>query len=207
MTKLDLDEQGITEVLFGDARGGRRPASQVEVEVIRALTSEDAALLSRDNALVPLAGANGLTAIRHTHHRLAKLLASGMPQVQAAQTTGYSQAYISSLHHDPAFKELLAYYAERQEELFADVQRRMTDLGISALDEIQDRLATAPNDWSRRELMELAEMMLIKSSKGPDIGQRHGGVEVSIAVKFVTPLPSEDPATSRGPLIDAEANR
>jgi hypothetical protein len=69
----------------------------------------------------------------------------------------------------------------------------MEVLGLSALDELQARLEADPEGWTKRELMELAELLLIKQRLP---GERRevspGGVRVN--VQFVTAESSRPPA-------------
>src|SRR5438105_3835863 len=76
---------------------------------VRELTEGDLALLADPP---PLANTQRpLVRIRHRHHQLARLLAGGTAAVEASAITGYSQMRISLLQKDPAFCELMAYYA------------------------------------------------------------------------------------------------
>ena len=79
---------------------------------------------------------------------------------------------------------------------------RMRDLGIASIEELQSRLDEKPEDWSRRELMELAELMLVKpmaaSQRSPGQGGA-AGAGVAINVKFVN-----SPNSSALPVIDGE---
>ncbi len=179
--------QLLEEVELGSARGGRRIAAPLEIEVVRALTEADLPELLSP-ATVP-AGATGHLQIRHSHHLLARCLAEGHSQEHASLMTGYSPSYISSLKGDPAFAELLAYYATQKEQIFLDVAERMRVLGLSTLDELQARLAGKPDEWTRRELMELAELMLVKGRQSPGGTGGPGpgaGAGVTVNVKFVT---------------------
>lgn len=186
----------------------RRPARPVRVEILRELGAEDLPILQSEEA-APVKGQT-LRNLRHSHHNLAMLIAKGDPIEQVALSTGYDPQYIARLaRSDPAFKELVAHYVSIREEKFVDVMDRMKVLGLSTLDEIQNRLEAAPDDWSRRELMELADLMLLKPIA---VQQRANGTgfaagsaaPVNVAVNFVT-APTKalpEPIT-----IDAEPNK
>jgi hypothetical protein len=186
---------------LGPARGGRRTAEPLQVEVIRELTSDDLPSLRTGHSPAP----RSLAVIRHSHHQLAQLLARGTSQTDAALITGYSPAYISVMKDDPAFAELLTHYSSVSEEKFADVLERMRSMGLSTLDELQNRLELESENWSVRELMELAELLLIKPMKAPDrgainlpVGSAPGGVQVQ--VNFVTAAPP----SNEGSIIEHE---
>lgn len=158
---LPFDDDESTEVFdLGPNQGGRKKGKKGLVwEFIRVLKAPDDLPLLHNT--LPARRAN-LTQIRHTHHQLARLLAEGKSQTEASLITGYNPSYISVLKTDPSFMELMTYYSSQGEQVFVDVFERMRSLGLSTLDELQTRLETDPDSYSLRELMEQAELMLIK---------------------------------------------
>jgi len=197
------------------ARGGRKPRKKsVLWEVTRSLTPDDIALL---NTTLPAPRAS-LTQIRHSHHQLAQLLSEGRTQHEAALLSGYSPTYVSILKDDPSFQELIAYYAQQQELVYVNVLERMKSLGLSTIDELQSRLEEDPSGFSNRELMEQAELMLVKpmvatrggilpgASSGP--GVQSGGISLNVNfIGHATPQPQPpDLQTNRpdAPTIDVE---
>jgi len=172
------------ELLLSDARGGRRPTIPISIEVERALTGEDLAELG---ATPPAAQRQTLSTIRYAHHQLARLLAQGTRQEEISLITGYSPAYISSVKNDPAFAELLSYYKAQRDEAFIDVVERMRSLGLSTLDELQRRLAEETGDWSKRELLDMAELMLVKPQAAKGAGAAPAAPpQVAVSVSFVS---------------------
>ena len=175
----------LDEFSIGSGRGGRKPREPVTVEVVRGLTADDLPRLLSPPTL-PAKSGGTVREMRTAHHQLAQALASGKDQNEVALITGYSPAWISNLKSDPAFAELLEYYKATRELVFIDVIARMRALGITALDELQARLANESDKWSKREVMELAELMLIK---GREIGSTGaggaGGPGVTVNVSFV----------------------
>lgn len=169
-----------TQAVVGSARGGRRVAAQgpVQVELVRVLTPEDVPLLVNP----PPVGSSPPTiaSIRHSHHQLARLLAEGREQAEVALITGYSPSRISILKGDPAFAELLAYYAIQREQVFVDVMERMRALGLDSLEEIQARMNETPEKFSARELFELTELMLVKGRAAPGSSQGAGAGQVGL---------------------------
>src|SRR5262249_41223846 len=137
MTSLDAV---VTEVLSRPARG-RRAAAYSPAVITRELVAEDIARLH----ILPEGSlkteARPLQRLRHSHHMLAQLLASGEKQEVCALATGYDPAYISNIQKDPAFKELLAHYASQTETVTIEVAARLRALGLDSVDELQDRLA------------------------------------------------------------------
>jgi len=178
----------LDEVSFPDARGGRRPSGPpVQIAIARPLTQDDLATLASRQA--PPQGQR-LARIRHSHHLLAQCLARGSTQAEASAITGYDPAYISALRGDPAFEELLQHYAGIAGELFVDVMERMKALGLSTIDEITHRFESDPDAFSNRELMELAELMLIKPKRLELAGAGAGAgapAAPTININFVAP--------------------
>lgn len=192
------------DVDLGPNKGGRKKGKKGLIwEVVRVLKAPDDIHLLHDT--LPAARAN-LTQIRHSHHQLARILSEGKSHTDASQITGYSPAYISVLKTDPSFSELISYYAAQQEMQHVDVLDRMRVLGLNTLEELQTRLETDPDSYSLRELMEQAELMLIKPmaatrSTMPIASGGVGNHGVQVNVNFVksdsntSPLPAPNPNT------------
>ena len=192
-----------SDATLGPARGGRKAKKAVLWEVLRPLrVPEDLPLLSQT---LPAQRAN-LTQIKHSHHQLARLIAEGTDQSECSLITGYSPSYITVLKSDTTFNELISYYASQREQVFVDTIERMRTLGLNTLEELQSRLETDPTAFSNRELMEQAELMLVKpivatrghigsTASGPG-NAAAGGVQVN--VNFV-----KSSSNSSGPVIDA----
>jgi hypothetical protein len=185
-----------SELSIGPARGARgaRAFQPIQIEVVRALSEEDIPLLANPPPLNT--SAPTVQSLRASHHQLAQLLARGISDTEASLITGYSISRIAVLKADPTFTELLSNYQANRELVFADTLERMRILGLSTLDELQDRLESDPAGWSNRELMEMAELMLVKpriatpmgqaSSLGGATGSAASGQGVTVNVKFVT---------------------
>jgi hypothetical protein len=203
-------------ISMAPARGGKKPRKkQVIWEVIRSLKPEDMTLL---NTSLPSPRAS-LTQIRHSHHQLAQLLSEGRQQSEAALLTGYSPTYVSVLKDDPSFQDLIAYYAAQQELVYVDVLERMKSLGLSTIDELQNRMEEDASSFTNRELMEQAELMLVKPMvatrggilPGNAAGQNAANGGVSINVNFIgqtSPHSQPDNLKDRpGPVVDVKSER
>ena len=183
-----------TEYRLPAAKG--RKQIGVELEFVKNLEPEDLPRLLAESAPTT----QQLVEIRAPHHRMAQLIAQGTENWEVALLTGYSPTYISRIkNEDPAFKELVESYIGMEEEKFADVLDRMRTLGLSAAEELQQRLTDNPADWTKRELMELEKLNLVEPAmrvadrmvdrrSGPS-GAPGGGF--NIAVNFVQAAPKE----------------
>jgi hypothetical protein len=149
-------------------------------------------------------------AIRNQHHLLARLAADtsgdgGKSDAELSALTGYSPGYIASLRRQRGFKELVAHYTLRlgsgdHRPLSSTITERLRALGFSALDELQARLAEDPASWSKRELMELTDLTLVKTQGQTRRDTPPPGDRVTIQVRFVSADPVAEPmAAIAGP--------
>lgn len=191
---MDGDSQLLDEVLIGSARGGRRAAEPLEVEVVRSLTEADIPALLNPEKLPALQAPRSILEIRHHHHMLAQCMAAGHPQEMVSRITGYSPSYISTIKNDPAFAELLAYYGQQKSEQAIDALERLRSLGLAGVEELQRRMDAEPEKRTWNEILEMVDKVLVKPLTGPAVGPRQGGAAggVSIKVEFVTA--AEQPA-------------
>lgn len=187
------DNNGLISVL--DLGSGHRglPKQPLEIEVIRPLTSDDLPAIQNppaSTALVPR-----IKELRHSHHRLAELIAAGRPPAEIAIITGYSPSYISGLRGDPAFNELIAYYEFQKREIFADAMERLKLLGLDAVEKLHERLNDPEKTWSNKELMDLVDMSLVAPAQAKSIPGPGGAINsanLNLEVKFVGSNPRTD---------------
>jgi hypothetical protein len=89
-----------------------------------------------------------------------------MTDFQVSVSLGYSLSRISILKSDPTFRELLSYYEKQHEALHLDVQERLINLGLDSIETLQSRLDDDPDEFSNKELLEVAEMALDRTGHG-----------------------------------------
>ena len=129
---------------------------------------------------------------------LAKAVASGKSLLECSRMTGLTVGRISNLKNDPAFQELVSYYAEELHEVFVNVQERMAALGTSVLEELQERFENDPEKFTKRELLELFTTMADRSiptaKGGPSPQQAVGpnGTGLNLQINFVSSTPQMD---------------
>lgn len=185
MTQIIGDLALLEELVLGTAAGGRRKAAPLEVARVRALTSEDVPLLQAPpNVNLPI---RPLQTIRHSHHQLARLIASGKPDQEISLITGYSPSYISSLKGGQDFADLISYYGAQKELIFVETMERLKIVGLNTLDELQRRFDEAPEQFTNTQLMELIDLTLIKPTKA-QVGLAPAGSSgpVTVNVQFVS---------------------
>lgn len=188
---MDLDLAKMDEIVFGGrAETKGRPAKAgTEVGIVRSLTEADIPALEFGQQLVPTAKPSGPSQLKHAHHQVARLLAEGRPIVEISLISGYTPEYIGQLQKGGDFLELVKYYDSQRDAIFVDTVERMKSLGITTLNKLQSALEDDAAVWTKRELMEMAELMLLKPGQGrPGLGQGGGPATpgVSISVKFIS---------------------
>lgn len=188
---MDLDLAKMDEIVFGGRAPtqGRSARADLEVTVVRSLGEDDIPALESAQALVSAPKPAGPSQLKSAHHQVARLLAEGREAVDVALITGYTPQYIHSLKQGQDFQELMKYYSVQREQIFVDTLERMRQLGITTLERLQVQLDDDACVWTKRELMEMAELMLLKPLQSrPGQGSGGGapsGPAVVVNVKFV----------------------
>jgi hypothetical protein len=151
---LGLDIESLTH------RG--RKAAPLEVYDFRVAEERDVRALD-----APAPGAMEIKRISERHHALARALASGMSEAEAAAHVGYVGSRVSVLKASPAFQELLSLYRTKIDSEFAEIGARLAGITKDALSLLQDRLEDEPEKVSTGQLMELAKLGADRSGFGP----------------------------------------
>lgn len=159
---LSLEDLGLGGLRVGRGRRGAPPP----VMGTRPLTEEDFIAA----ATKPAEALPSVKTLRHQHHQLAKLLATGTRPTDAAIITGFSISRISVLKADPSFAELLAYYSQMEEEGWkearADMRERLVGVGFDSIEMLQQRLDEEPESFSNDALMKLLELTTDRTGHG-----------------------------------------
>ena len=131
---------------------GRLP-SRLEVSYVRDLNEADFALMAE----TPLGSTPpAIKRLTDRHHALARLLAAGTPEGEAALILNYDLSRVSILKNSPAFQELLALYRGEVNREFATVLDHMAGISRDALVILRDRLEDNEDRFSNNELMKIA---------------------------------------------------
>ena len=152
----------ISELDIGP-RGRGRASKALDASMVRPLAPSDLALLAseRGTASRPVAR------LRDRHHSLARCLARGMSNAEAAIVTGYDPSRISVLKGDPSFQELLSYYRACEDELLADFTQRATDLTLTAMDALQEAIEDEENPMAPAMILEVAKFAADRTGHAP----------------------------------------
>jgi hypothetical protein len=182
-TADDPIEPGLLEELdFGPPRIQGNLPRPATATYVRDLTQADMAALSAPRGVLP----RQIQRIRSSHHSLARCLAAGMKATHAAQITGYTANRISILQDDPAFKALLEDYRAEAKEIFADLNERMNNVSLDAIEELHERLLDAPEAFSIAMLLDVVKAFADRTGHGP--GQE---VKLTVSPSMIDRPPKE----------------
>ena len=165
------------------------------VEILRDIAASDLPLLAqeqRERNWQQDSPAKTLQVLRTGHHKLAQLLASDVSIADASLMTGRSTGSISALKSDPAFQELLAYYAAQQEGRDFQAYDRLVTLGATAMDVLQERIEEAPDKFTNNELRQLVESTMDRSAAPAKGDPRQNGAPtqgLNVNINFVPTKP------------------
>lgn len=136
---------------------------QLAAEAVRELGEADLVLLASERGIK----APEIKALRDRHHALARCLAQGMSEGEASMVTGYSLSRISILKGDQSFKQLVSHYQQVKESAFADFQDRASQLALTAVDVMLERIEDAPEDVTFGQLHEVAKTFADRTGHAP----------------------------------------
>lgn len=106
---------------------GKIVSDEMGITNIRVLSKEDLAVLrERRDEQAPL-----ITRLKDPHHRLARLLAAGLPDTEAGPLSGYSLGRISQLRADPTFRSLVESYRQKVTQAYIEQVDHLQELAIS----------------------------------------------------------------------------
>lgn len=172
-------------------RRGRPPKRTFALEYVRDATPEDVeAVNEAPTKLLPVPHTQVL---RHRHHELARLLAHGTSNVEAAAQTGYTPARIQQLRADPSFEELLAHYALLRDAEFVDAQKQLATLGRTAAGILLDKLEADGLEAPYASTIEIMKSAMDRSEAPSKAGggarsiNESGAPAVQLNVSFVAP--------------------
>jgi hypothetical protein len=197
----DSAELRLVESLGLDTLRRGRPRQQLTVEFVRELTAEDVAGIGSGQLPAPV---QPLARVEAKHHALARLLASGASQVEAALAIGYTPQRVHQLTEDELFVQVLDYYRTQAEARFLDAHERLGLLGLSAAGELQKRLDETPERLTTREVKDIAEFAFDRSTapaKGGPRGPGGGAAPVQVNISFPAQAPQGE-----GAVLDLTAN-
>lgn len=155
---LEIEELDFAAVV----RPGRR-SQPVTVSIVRPIRTTDLVLLATERGVKP----EPLKKVTERHHALARLLAAGSSEGEAAAIIGYDLSRVSVLKRDPAFAELISFYRSSVDTEFAATMAQIAGLSKDILLELRERLENEPEGFTNRDLQGLLRDALDRSGYGP----------------------------------------
>lgn len=153
--------------------------------VIRDLSPADLARL-RD---APRTDLSTPKQFRDTHHRVARLIASGLRLTEVADRTGFSYGRITMLAKSPAMKELVAMYREKVIEAYIEAEEEYitdaTRIRRKAMRHIEEHLDAADE---AEELIPLKLALAVASDMADRTGFGKSSTKVNINADFAKAL-------------------
>lgn len=161
---------------------GRAPL-KIQAALVRELEPADLELLAQEKgSKVP-----PLKRLTDRHHALARCLASGMREQDAAIACGYAPSRVSILKNDPAFKELLEFYRDSTEKIYRDMHERLSGLAADAVDELHARIEEDMQQEEKKvsigQLIEITKLGADRTGHGPQSTHNHN-VNVGLASRL-----------------------
>ena len=109
-----------------------------------------------------------------------------MTAPQASLVTGYGYQRIYMLQRDPSFIALVQEYKLEAKEIFADLNERMTNISLDAIEELQALPDSAPEGFSISMLLDVVKTFADRTGHGP--GQE---VKLSVSASMIDRPPQE----------------
>lgn len=187
ITAEELDDLDLQMPSAFMSRTGRQQVSLADVVTDWGpLTAEHVQLAEAHAASGAVIGVRGpdVKALRHTHHRLAQLLAGGMDETVAAKLCNYSFSRVSILKANPAFAELLAHYAATKDEAFADFVDAAAALSIDMMGRLQQILDEEPEKLSPTHVMDALKLLADRTGHAPVTKTQNVNVNLNLGDKL-----------------------
>ena len=158
--------------MLGRGRKSIRPA----IGQIRELTKEELA--------APRAKAKATEKFRDSHHRMARLFASGLRVGEVAELTGYSVSRVSLFHSSPAFQELIAEKRKVEDEIARDQITAMNAMILSNGMKAERKLADKLDDDDDSEEMSVRELISIARDAADRVGLSKRSIQTNVNMDF-----------------------
>lgn len=183
-----------------------RIGKSVEILGIRELTRDDLTCLREPRQV------SAAQKLRDPHHRLARLIASGIRLGEAADRAGYSYSRAAVLHADPTFQDLVANYRKQVDAAFVQSQDEYYDLATSNMRKaermIAEKLEAADAEG---ETLPTRDLIAISRDAADRFGygkkQTNLNVNVDFAAKLEKAIQRSSVARGTPPVIEGNLVR
>lgn len=144
--------------------------------------------LTLDEVMGPRGKVAPIQRFRDSHHRMARLFASGLRVGEVAALTGYSVSRVSLFHSSPAFQELIAQKREIEDEVARDEITQYNQLILSNGLKAERKLADKLDDDDESEEMSVRELISIARDAADRVGLSKRTVQTNFNLDFASLL-------------------
>lgn len=163
---------------FDKALGSRPPAK--EVVLVRQLVMDDLEHAGEASTINDFQ----IKKLTERHHALARCVALGLKDHEAAARVGYDHQMLVILKRSPAFLDLVEVYRNEVNMQFADHAEQLAGLATDAVLEIRSRLEQDPDAFATKTLLEIAAVTGDRAGYGPIKRTENVNVNVSLGEKL-----------------------
>lgn len=183
---------------------GRLPA-KIEVLAIRELSREDLSAVRKKRT------ASAVSKLRDPHHRLARLIASGLKVNEAAARAGFSAARAYVLHADPTFQNLVAEYRKDVQTSFVASQDDYYTTATANMLKAERQLAECLDKADEEgELLPVRDLIAISRDAADRFGYGKKTTNLNVNIDFAAKLEAARKRSGRaesGKVIDGVVER
>lgn len=157
-----------------------RAVKAVSFGTVRELVPADLTLLASERGVKP----TEIVKLRERHHALARCLASGMSNAEAAVITGYDPSRISILKSNELFQGLINDYRTMSAGVTADFVERTNILALTAVTRMQEALEDEENPPSLAQSLEVAKYAADRTGNAPTTKTQNVNVNVNLGERL-----------------------
>ena len=151
---------------------------------VRQITRDELPRLHERRAELPV-----VAQIRDSHHRVARLVASGLRITEVAERSGYSYAFGSRRVNDPALRELVAHYRKMVDDAFVASQDEYHTLSTANMLAAERHIADHISDLDNKgELLPVRIALAISADKADRFGYGKKQTNLNVNVDFAKNL-------------------
>jgi len=177
-------------------------AKTPQVVGVRPLTREDMLRLQ-----APRPSQNRPKAMRETHHRLARMVASGIYSTeQILHLTGYSYTRFHQLSKDPAFCQLVTQYRDKVDEAYVRSLDEFYETETSTMRRAAQQLAEHFDDCEETgEKLPVKTLLAVIADRADRFGYSKKVINRNENLDFAAMMEQIARASGRSNVIDAKS--
>jgi hypothetical protein len=161
--------------------GRGRPPAKAAIIGVRPLTAEEVRAAPRGKVSL-------VKRFRDSHHRMARLFASGLRVSEVAALTGYSVSRVSIFYNNPAFQDLVADKRLIEDQIARDHITAYNELILSNGLKAERKLADKLDDDDELEGMSVRELISISRDSADRVGLSKRSIQTNVNMDFADML-------------------